>query len=298
MKLDFKIWYPMNLFFVVDNLSNWSVYSTPNVRSYYSEEYDALKPYLKQYVDFRKKNGWQSSFQNLFVSSSMDSVYNRMKKNKEWKKLIPFFKKADNLYSKKWDEQKRILKGYKLILENMWSGKIEKDINSFLDKESPDSLKVLLVYRHEGGGGRAVYKGAVEVEVGAVDAPIYVPFGVLVHEVMHQIDSSFYERTREWFMKKGVKEDKAELLEETIFDCVAPRGFLLAEHGFLPLERVKPIPKKALVRLASKPMKQREELRSQLFPFVEKYWKGRNKRRYENFLKEILREYNGGGIKF
>ena len=288
MPVHFKVWYPPNLFELIDNMSQWSIYTQGELIKQYPHIYKEIKEQLPVWAQIRNKNPWRSEFQNIFATDDLQEVYAKIKNNEAWCPALDILVATDKRYRQYWTEIEQILHAYKVLLENNWRTKAERDLATFYDLKSPVNATVMLLYSKVSVQGGVNYKNTISLFVGHPAVSIYTYTGTLIHELAHYYGHIENKSISKLLRQRGIERKTAEYIEEAIMDCIAPRGLLTLELKYHSSNRIFKNPDHIKIPY----MAARERLKKILFPTVEEYWRNKDKQSYASFVEEVQHVYD------
>lgn len=291
-RLKFHLYYPHNLFFLIDNLSGWSRHCRIFYRKHFVAQYKFLKPNLNRYVKIRKKYGW-GKIEPIFIKPTLQIVRKNLAKLPKGEKL--FLQNILNSLNKKYGKELKSKCAHlqpKIIqLKKAWY-KIEKRVITFLetfnDLQFPKKINVFVLFRPEGtgsGGGANLGKLGITIEVGG--GPIRHDIETLIHELKHYLEIANNKSAQRELTKLGLSSkgelNNAMIANEAITGLLAPNGFLsetirLSKFKLEPWHK----PDKYKIKLA--------KFKRKLAKIVKNYFenkKGRNY--YKDFLPQVAK---------
>jgi hypothetical protein len=291
-RLKFNVYYPHNIYFLIDNLSGWSIHCRLSSRKYFPEVYEFLKKDLVKYARIRKKYGWgKNSLELLFLEPNLREVKENLTKlpKKERIFLLNMLEKLNKLYGKELNSRFLYLQPKVLQLNREWS-KFEKDaiaaLERFSDLNFPKKISVFVLFRQEGsGGGANIGNKGITIEIG--NSPVTWSVETLIHELSHYLENINDKSTRRRLADLGVASkgelNDAMLANEAITGLLAPNGFLseklgLSKFNFEPWRKAD----KYKIKLA--------KFKHKLRKLVKDYFENKKGRNYwRDFLPEIAK---------
>jgi len=236
-KVNFTIYYPHNLYFLMDNLSEWDIHC----RSFFRQEFPGLflsiKNLLPSYRKLRKKYGWEKkNLERFFLESEMKKVKNNLVKipNEEQKIILKILDILDKKFKVYWPEKERVLKQKTKALKGYWkkySQQAIREIEQFLDLKIPEQIEIFVLYTPRGtGGGANLGKRGLTLEIGDSRTPLIISFELLLHELIHFAEIVNRKETEKELKKLGLRDKgiipETLLAKEAIVNLLCPHGIL------------------------------------------------------------------------
>ena len=296
MDLKFKISYPLNLFQLVDNLSNWSVSNRDYYKNHYPEIHKVLKPFFKDYITVRKKYGW-GRMEPFFVTSSLKVADQRLKNKltkQEYLAVSTPIKLADKHFKEIFVKRKLFLKQFGFLLQavhDKYGKAASQEISKVLDIETPEKVNVFLIFNPHGGGGGSNLGGAgITIEIGDLRYSPAYKYDVILHEIIH-FTEDYHDRRKKWISADRFKAVD-RLIEEAITKIFVPKGLISAKIG---LANYVPIP----TFKTTKPtyLKIRKYIKT-IEPLAQEYYDNVDKQNFWNdFLPKVVRHLKKNPLK-
>ncbi len=242
-RLKFNIYYPHNLFFLMDNLSEWDIHCRPFFRQEFPDLFLDIKNLLPSYRKLRRKYGWEEkNTERFFLESEMKKVKNNLGQisNKEQKIILKILDILDKKFKASWPEKERGLKQKTKALKRYWEKYFQqavKEIEQFLDLKVPRQIEIFVLYTPRGtGGGVNLGKRGLTLEIGDSNTPLIISFELLLHELIHFTEIANHRETEKELKKLGLSEkgevSETLLTKEAIVNLLCPHGFLSEKLKF------------------------------------------------------------------
>ncbi len=236
-KLKFNIYYPHNLYFLMDNLSGWDVHCRSFLKEEFPDLFLSIKRLLPAYRKIRRKYGWETeSIERFFLESEMKRVVKNLAKIsiKEQKIILKIVDILDKKLKPLWLKKEKVLKCRIEDLNKHWkqySNQAVKEIERFLDLKIPKKTEVFILFTPRGtGGGANLGKKGFTLEAGDPRTPSIISFEVLLHELIHFTEIVNNKETekelRKYRLRRQGSFSESLLIKEAIVNLLCPHGFL------------------------------------------------------------------------
>ncbi|MDO8520848.1 MAG: hypothetical protein Q7S52_01920 [bacterium] len=208
MKLRFHVGKRQNLFFFIDNLSEWSGYERVEYNSTWlkqggplsQREARALKMY-SSVAHFLKHDGVFKRFREIFFRIPASKIREFSNERKIAKKT---FTTLSHRFDKLWKQYQPVLKSNRLILESLWSDfspRIQSLLNGYAvlfqctrrPEKLPQEVRCFLLMmpldRYQ--GGKSIHRTVIAIEMECLNTDnterVQSALQLILHELVHSL---------------------------------------------------------------------------------------------------------------
>lgn len=228
LTLNFRVTYPANLFYVIDQVSQWDYHTHVYYRSFWDEEFGFSSKdnaIVQDYKEVRQKYTWGKLEPIFFSVETLDEAWREMDKamskdeRETIKETLLHFQPK---FSKLWDDSGYLVEKGKQVVEN-----ITPEMRQMFDQvagfySSPAmEIDVMLILNPAVGIGGGYNGGRIAFEIGR-EVPMDRLIPVLFHEVFHA-----FQETHEEAIEKLAAEENVDyfILHESPIYSLSPGIF-------------------------------------------------------------------------